>query len=147
MMNETFDTTRRRFVNWLLGGSAGALLAAIGFPVARYVMPPEVPEAATSRVLAGKISDMPAAGWRIFRFGNNAGILIRTPDGDYRAFSATCTHLSCTVQFRPDLERIWCACHGGEFDLNGQNVAGPPPRPLTAFTVNVSGDEIWVSRT
>jgi len=145
-MPETLSGTRRRFVNWMLGTSAGALFAAIGFPVARFLMPPEVPEAATSRVLAGKLSEMPSEGWKIFRFGNDAGILIRTPDGEMRAFAATCTHLSCTVQYRSDLERIWCACHNGEFDLNGQNAAGPPPRPLTRFDVNVSGDEIWVSK-
>jgi len=146
-MTETLDKTRRKLVNWMLGGSAGALLAAIGFPVARFAMPPDVPEAVTSRVLAGKLSEMPPDGWKIFRFGNDAGILVRTPDGDMRAFNATCTHLSCTVQFRRDLERFWCACHSGEFDLNGQNVAGPPPRPLARYDVNISGDEIWVTRT
>ena len=62
------------------------------------------------------------------------------------AFSAICTHLDCTVQFREDLSRIWCACHNGHFDLTGRNVEGPPPRPLDAFEVNVRGDEIVVSR-
>ena len=138
--------TRRRLVNWLLGGSTGAVVAAILYPVARYIVPPEIPEATTSRVLAGTVTEMAATRWKIFRFGRTAGILVRTEEGSYSAFTATCTHLSCTVQYREDLRKIWCACHNGEFDLNGVNVAGPPPWPLDRFEVNVSGDEFWVSR-
>jgi Rieske Fe-S protein len=138
--------TRRRLVNWLLGTSSGAVVAAILYPVTRYIIPPEIPEATTSRVLAGTLTEMAATSWKIFRFGRTAGILVRKDDGSYTAFSATCTHLGCTVQYRPDLRHIWCACHNGEFDLNGVNVAGPPPRPLDRWEVNVSGDEIWVTR-
>ncbi|HET8580537.1 MAG TPA: Rieske 2Fe-2S domain-containing protein, partial [Nitrospiraceae bacterium] len=64
-----------------------------------------------------------------------------------RAFSAVCTHLACTVQYRPDLIHIWCACHNGHYDLNGINIAGPPPRPLEPYVVNVRGDKIVVSKT
>ncbi len=38
----------------------------------------------------------------------------------------------------PEKAHIWCACHNGHFDLN--NVAGPPPRPLDAYVVNVRGE-------
>jgi Rieske Fe-S protein len=51
------------------------------------------------------------------------------------------------VQYRPDLQQIWCACHNGHYDLNGRNVSGPPPRPLRAYDVNVNGDELVISRT
>jgi Rieske Fe-S protein len=122
------------------------VVAAILYPVTRYIIPPEIPEATTSRVQAGTLTEMAATSWKIFRFGRTAGILVRKDDGSYTAFSATCTHLGCTVQYRPDLRHIWCACHNGEFDLNGVNVAGPPPRPLDRWEVNVSGDEIWVTR-
>ena len=60
--------------------------------------------------------------------------------------SATCTHLSCTVQYRDDLHEVWCACHNGMYDLNGRNVSGPPPRPLESFEVQVRGEEIYVRR-
>jgi hypothetical protein len=43
---------------------------------------------------------------------------------------------------RKDMRQIWCACHNGTYDLNGGNVSGPPPKPLTVFVVNVSGDDI-----
>jgi len=78
--------------------------------------------------------------------GVQPGILIRTPSGEFRAFSAICTHLQCTVQYREDLRHIWCACHNGHYDLNGKNIASPPPRLLEQYTVNIRGDEVVVSK-
>lgn len=138
---------RRKFVNWLLGTSAGGLLLAILYPVGRYLVPPAAAESAAAAVtLPFAPEDVAPNTGRIFKFGNRPGILIRTGGGDLRAYSATCTHLACIVQYRPDLGHIWCACHNGHFDLNGINIAGPPPRPLDPFAVNVRGDQIVVSR-
>lgn len=137
---------RRSFVNWILATGAGSVFASIAYPLVRFIIPPEIPEAQTSRVLAGKVSEFASGRWKIFKFGSDPGILVRTEEGDFRAFTATCTHLDCTVQYRPDLQQIWCACHNGTYDLNGANVSGPPPKPLTRFTVNVVGDDIYVAK-
>jgi cytochrome b6-f complex iron-sulfur subunit len=138
---------RRRFVNWLLGTSVGGLVLAIVYPIGRYLVPPRSGESAAASVtLPFKPEDIAPNSGEIFKFGNSAGIILRTPTGQLRAFSATCTHLGCIVQYRPDLEQIWCACHNGHYDLNGTNVAGPPPKPLEAFTVNLRGDQIVVSK-
>jgi cytochrome b6-f complex iron-sulfur subunit len=138
--------TRKRFIDWLLGTSAGGFLAAVAYPVVRYIIPPEVPESSVNSVtLAFGVRDVPANGGRIFKFGNRPGLLVKTPAGELRAFSAICTHLDCTVQYRDDLSHIWCACHNGHYDLNGVNIAGPPPRPLERYDVNVRGDQIVVS--
>lgn len=149
MNNEALDgdLTRRGFVNWLLGTSAGAFFLSVLYPVSRYLIPPKVEEstarAVTLSIEPGKVK--PNTG-QIFKFGNRPGILIRTPTGELRGFSAICTHLSCIVQYRPDLSHIWCACHNGHFDLNGKNIIGPPPRPLEQFVVNVRGKQIVVSK-
>lgn len=140
------DVPRRGFLNGFLGTTLAALAGAVLYPVARYISPPKVPEAATSRVLAGKVAELSESKWKIFPFGAEPGILIETAPGEYRAFSAKCTHLSCTVQFDGPSRRIWCACHNGYFDLNGRNVAGPPPKPLDAYGVHVVGEDIFVSR-
>ncbi|MBD3162637.1 MAG: Rieske 2Fe-2S domain-containing protein [Candidatus Eisenbacteria bacterium] len=138
---------RRRFLDRLLGVSVVGLATAVVYPIVRYLSPPEVPEAASNRVLAAKVSELEQSPAKIFPFGSEAGILIRSPDGEYRAFAATCTHLECTVQFHEPSKRIWCACHNGWYDMNGRNVAGPPPKPLERYTVQVEGDEIFVSRS
>jgi Rieske Fe-S protein len=145
--SQSGGASRRRFVNWILGTGVGGILLAIFYPVTRYLIPPASAEsAASSVVLPFAPEEIAPNNGRLFRFGNRAGILVRTPDGELRAFSAVCSHLECTVQYRDDISRIWCACHNGHFDLSGRNVAGPPPRPLDAFEVNVRGDQIVVSR-
>lgn len=146
-MNSNEQTlTRRNVLNYLLGTTAAATLAAILYPVIRFMIPPKVVESSASSVVAGKVAELKANSGKIFRFGSKPGILVMTPTGEYRAFSAVCTHLDCTVQYRPDEKLIWCACHNGRYDLAGKNISGPPPRPLEAFVVNVRGDEIVVSR-
>jgi cytochrome b6-f complex iron-sulfur subunit len=139
--------TRRGFINWFLGTSAGAFLLAVLYPVSRYLIPPRVEESTAKAVtLAVKPAEVKANSGLVFKFGSQPAILVRTPAGDLRAFSAVCTHLNCTVQYRPDVSHIWCACHNGHYDLNGKNIAGPPPRPLDPYVVNVRGDQVVVSR-
>ena len=65
---------------------------------------------------------------------------------ELKAMAATCTHLDCTVQHRPDLGIVWCSCHNGRYDLDGKNISGPPPRPLEKYVVNEVGDDIFVVR-
>jgi Rieske Fe-S protein len=140
-------TTRRSFINWLLATSTGAFLLAVLYPVSRYLIPPPAGESAAATVtLRIKPVEVKPNSGLIFKFGSRPGILVRTPAGELRAFSATCTHLNCTVQYRSDVSHIWCACHNGHFDLNGNNIAGPPPRPLDQYVVNVRGDEIVISK-
>jgi cytochrome b6-f complex iron-sulfur subunit len=139
---------RRQFSNWFLGTSIGAFLVATFYPVGRYLVPPRAAESTTATVtLPLKPDDVKPNTGQIFKFGNRPAILVRTSAGELRAFSAVCTHLNCTVQYRTDLNHIWCACHNGHFDLNGKNIAGPPPRPLDSYVVNVRGKQIVVSRS
>jgi cytochrome b6-f complex iron-sulfur subunit len=140
------STSRRNVLNYLLGTSTVATLAAILYPVIRFMVPPRIVESSASSVVAAKVNEIKPNEGKIFKFGSKPGILIQTAAGDYRAFSAICTHLDCTVQYRPDERLIWCACHNGRYDLTGKNISGPPPRPLEEFKVNVRGDEIIVSR-
>jgi len=117
------------------------------YPTGRYLVPPKTGEStATAVTLPFAPDDIPPNGAEIFKFGSRAGILVRTPGGELRAYSAVCTHLGCIVQYRDDIGHIWCACHNGHFDLNGQNIEGPPPVPLERYAVNVRDDQIVVSK-
>jgi len=137
---------RRRFVEVLLGSGFLATAVAFVYPVLRYLVPPQTADLGGDSVVAGKVGELKPNSGKIFRFGSRPGLLIRTVGGEYRAMSATCTHLSCTVQYRDDLREVWCACHNGKYNLDGRNISGPPPRPLEAFDVQVRGEEIFVRR-
>ena len=139
--------SRRTFLDYLVGSSAVATLGAIFYPILRFMTPPHIVESTESSVVAAKLAEVPRNSGKIFKFGNKPGILVRTDSGELKAFSATCTHLDCIVQYRPDTKQILCACHNGQYNLNGKNIGGPPPRPLEEFKVNTRGDDIVVTRT
>jgi Rieske Fe-S protein len=139
--------TRRTLADYLIGAGLVGLAGTVLYPVLRYLVPPKVREVAAGSVVAARVGELPLNSGKIFLFGGKPAILVHTPQGTYRAFSAVCTHLSCTVQFRGDLGHIWCACHDGHFDLNGQVISGPPPRPLAEYGVSVKGQEIVVTRS
>lgn len=137
---------RRRLVELLLGSGVLGSIAAFVYPVLRYLIPPPVADLGGDEVVASRVGDLKPNSSKVFRFGTRPALLLMTADGEYRALSAVCTHLSCTVQYRNDLRQVWCACHNGLYDLTGRNISGPPPRPLEAYTVHLRGDEIVVSR-
>jgi Rieske Fe-S protein len=138
--------TRRRILDAILATGFASTLAAIVYPVWRYLIPPASGEPATQSVVAAQSAQVKPNSGLIFRFGSKPGLLIRTSEGEVRAFSAVCTHLDCTVQFKADTSQIWCACHNGFYDLHGNVVSGPPPRPLERLVVNQRGEDIVVSR-
>jgi cytochrome b6-f complex iron-sulfur subunit len=143
---EVVSPARRRFLGMLLGGGLFASALSFIYPVLRYLVPPRLTDMGGDTVVAGKVGELRPNTGKIFRFGSRPGLLLLGSDGQYRALSATCTHLSCTVQYRGDLRQVWCACHNGMYDLAGRNLSGPPPRPLEQYDVHVRGDEIIVSR-
>ncbi len=145
IMESKGKDNRRGFLKALIGGSGIAYLGMIIYPVIRFMEPPKLPEADVSSLPVGKISEIGLNESKLFKFGRKPGLLIRTPEGEFKAFIAVCTHLDCTVQYRSDMKIVWCACHNGQYDLNGINIAGPPPRPLTPLEVHLKGDDIYVS--
>jgi cytochrome b6-f complex iron-sulfur subunit len=140
------ELNRRRFLDGLLGTGFASTLIAMVYPVWRYLIPPASGEPAVQSVVAAQASQVKSNSGMVFKFGSKPGLLIRTPDGELQAFSAVCTHLECTVQYKTDTSQIWCACHNGLYDLSGNVVSGPPPRSLERLVVNQRGDDIVVSR-
>lgn len=141
---------RRTFLDALLTVGFVSTAVAIAYPVSQYLVPPAAGEPETASVVAARAGDLRPNSGKVFKFGNRPGIVVRTTEGDVRAFSAVCTHLDCTVQFKTDTSQLWCACHNGTYDLGGNVVSGPPPRGLEKFVVNLRGEgadaEIVVSR-
>lgn len=145
-MNREKKASRRDFVSYLLGGGLIAWAASVIYPIVAYLIPPKQAEVEVSSVKVGKLADIEVNSGTIVRFGNRPVLLIRSADGKLKAFDGTCTHLDCTVQYRADMQVIWCACHNGQFDLNGRVVAGPPPKPLDEYSVILQGEEVLISK-
>ncbi len=82
------SSPRRKLLNLLLGTGTVAALGSIVYPILRFINPPRTVESSASSVVAGKVSEMKPNEGKIFKFGSRPGILIQTPGGEYRAFSA-----------------------------------------------------------
>jgi len=149
MSAPAFD--RRTFLDALLTTGFVSTAVAMAYPVVEYLVPPTGGEPATQTASAGLAIALKPNSASIFKFGSRPGIVVRMSDGEIRAFSAVCSHLDCTVQFKSDTSQLWCACHNGTYDLAGNVVSGPPPRGLEKFVVNLRGEgndaEIVVSRS
>jgi len=141
--------TRRAFLT--AAGAAGlCYVAALGYPVYRYLASPSemaLSAAAVTEVTLKDAQKLPAGSVLMFKFGPSPAMLIHHLDGRWIALTAVCTHLGCTVQYEPALDRIHCACHGGVYNpYTGANVSGPPPKPLKLFKVAVNPTDVKVSR-
>jgi Rieske Fe-S protein len=145
------EVKRRTFLDAVLGIGFVSTALSVLYPVWRFVVPPATAEPITDSVVAGRVTDFKPNTGTVLKFGARPALLIRKPDGEFRAFTGVCTHLDCTVQYKADTSQIWCACHNGLYDLSGQVVSGPPPRPLDVFSVRLRGEpgqeEVVVSRT
>jgi len=137
---------RRKFLNVLLGLGTFGGVVAIFYPVFSFLIPPKSAEPKVNSVKAGTASELPTNSSKIVKFGRKPVILIKTEEGQYKALSATCTHLDCIVQYKQDTKQIWCACHNGTYDLNGRNISGPPPKPLEEYEVKIIKDEIVITK-
>ncbi len=137
---------RRSFIDIFLGASLTGTIVSLLYPVVRYILPRKRAEISINRVSAAKAGELAPNSYKVFKFGTSPGILILTKEGEYLAFTAVCTHLTCTVLYESDTETIFCPCHAGRFDLSGNVISGPPPAPLIAYNVEISGEDIIVSR-
>jgi cytochrome b6-f complex iron-sulfur subunit len=148
--------TRRNWLARILGGSIAATVAVIFYPVGRFLWPKAATNSGALEVKSPyKMDELVKASKEgralpPFDFGGTP-CLVFLVDGEPRAMSAVCTHLQCTVEFRAANQDLFCNCHNGVYDLNGRNVAGPPPRPLEVYRAakgegNPGQEDIVVSR-
>jgi Rieske Fe-S protein len=88
----------------------------------------------------GKASDIPVGGGKVFK--DEKVVVTQPKQGDFKAFSAVCTHRGCTVASVSD-GKIHCPCHGSAFNVSDGSVAnGPARKALPARSVSVQGDEL-----
>jgi cytochrome b6-f complex iron-sulfur subunit len=126
--------TRRGFLSLAaLGGvfTSGVLglLDSLGF------LRPSVAYGQPALIRVGRPEDYTVGSRRLLQ---QARLLIMRDQRGFRAFSAECTHLGCTVTLME-----WgfsCPCHGSKFDWEGVNFAGPAPRPLPCLALALAPD-------
>jgi len=87
-------------------------------------------------------SAIPVGGGKIF--AAQTTVVTQPTAGEFKVFSAVCTHMGCIVNQIAD-GRIDCPCHGSEYSItDGAVLAGPAPKPLPAKPFKVTGDSIFL---
>ncbi|MGV9932157.1 Rieske (2Fe-2S) protein [Streptomyces olivaceoviridis] len=104
---------------------------------------PAAQEAATGGKALTKTSDIPEGGGKVFK--QEKVVVTQPKKGDFKAFSAICTHQGCTVNAVAD-GTIDCPCHGSRFRIDDGSVAhGPATRPLPKRSIKVDGKSIHLA--
>jgi Rieske Fe-S protein len=139
---EDVVASRRGFLTLLLAGSIGLFLSTLPF-ARRFVSRKEevFPKVAVSR-----ITDVPLGEARPFVYPgqDNPALLVHLPNGEWRAYEGTCTHLSCVVYWDAASERLVCPCHNAAFAAEtGAVLMGPPLYPLPRINLPVEGDTVY----
>lgn len=70
--------------------------------------------------------------------------LCRMDDGGFLALSSKCTHLGCTVPWDAKENRFACPCHGSSYDITGNVLTAPAPRPLDIYPVSIENKVVKV---
>ncbi len=140
------NTERRRFLGALLGFSVLATAGGVLTPILGYLWPPEKSSAqASGRVAVGAEIDIPTGQGMVVPVNDKPVIIVNTPQGGIKAFSAICTHLGCINEWDERRQFILCPCHDGRFNaINGAVISGPPPTPLPELPVVVEDGVVYV---
>jgi Rieske Fe-S protein len=139
---------RRSFLETVLGGWSLLLVGTVVGGIVQYLLPRREGGAAHEMIPIGTVDELLRPGEaRIIRLGKAPVMVERTATGQYKAFSARCTHLGCTIQFMDDKlsPHFACNCHGSQFDMNGKNIAGPAPRPLDPYRITQRGSTLLIA--
>ena len=130
------ELTRRSFLVWGWGAFLAFLTASVG-GVLRFFLPNVLYEP-SQKFRAGKVRDYPLG---VTIDAANRVWIIRD-DNNLYAMWARCTHLGCTPNWFPAETRFRCPCHGSNFNISGDVIAGPAPKPLwrVQVTSTAQGD-------
>jgi cytochrome b6-f complex iron-sulfur subunit len=135
--------SRREFLANLVMGTGVTL--GVGSLCLRFFeyLYPVVEPVKLVEVLAAKSSDVPLGAVHFVQLAEGP-VMIENVGGQLHAFSAICTHMGCIVKWHPELNEFVCPCHHGIYGIEGNNISGPPPRPLNKLAVKVHDDNVYV---
>jgi menaquinol-cytochrome c reductase iron-sulfur subunit len=130
------EMSRRGFFALTFGWGAALLAFGASATAAARFMIPNVLYEADTRFKALKPEDYPEGA----TFMPGPRLFLLRKGNSFRAVSAICTHLGCTVNLSADGKGYACPCHGSRFDDQARVIGGPAPRPLAWFPVTLSRD-------
>jgi cytochrome b6-f complex iron-sulfur subunit len=139
------DSSRRNFLNklWIVLGGL-ALVEVVGLVLAFF-------QPRKTRSKEGESAGVVEAGAvekftlnSVTAFVRGKFYLARLEDGGFLALSRKCTHLGCTVPWSSKEMKFVCPCHASVYDIRGEVVTAPAPRPLDLHHVFIENNIVKV---
>jgi cytochrome b6-f complex iron-sulfur subunit len=133
---------RRRFIVRLWALIGGVALGELGWITASFLRPRPRDIPSASLFVAGPIDRFESSS--VTAFPSGSFYLVRLKDGSFLALHRECTHLGCTVPWDATQGRFACPCHASVFDITGQVLGPPAPRPLDFYPVRLENGVVKV---
>ena len=138
---EEHGRSRREFGKFL----GCAIACGAGFAAMKPIILPS--EKLADAIEVAGVNEIPVGGYKLFKYPDDHSpcILVHLREGEFVAYSQSCTHLMCPVHYQPDEMRFYCPCHEGYFNVEDGSVqSGPPPRPLPQYPVAIKDGKVLV---
>jgi len=135
--------SRRRLMAYAWMGAAAIVMGELIFGTFAFLWPRRKGPKVETVFIAGKVTDFKVG--EIFPLRKERTFILRT-EGGFLAISAICPHLHCVVNWNEMLKKFECPCHGAKFNLNGEVLEGPPPRPLDLYKLQLVAGNLVVDR-
>ncbi|NOY99197.1 MAG: Rieske (2Fe-2S) protein [Chloroflexi bacterium] len=139
---ESENVSRRDFLKVIWAGLGGAALLEVGGVFLAYLQPRLAEGEFGSIISVGAVDDFPPGS--VTHITNGRFHLARLPDGGFLALYHRCTHLGCTVPWDQAEGRFVCPCHNSQFEVDGEVLNPPAPRPLDIFPITIENGQISV---
>jgi quinol---cytochrome c reductase iron-sulfur subunit, bacillus type len=146
--------SRRQFAVLGTQVAGGVVAVLLGIPIIGFLLSPlfrrepvvwrkvgdlsSVPEAEPTKFVVS----FPQNGWPVAEV--REAVYVVKQGSATRIFSNVCTHMQCPVRWESASNQFLCPCHGGLYDITGQNVGGPPPKPLPQYVHRIEGTTLYV---
>jgi len=140
LMTGEKSISRRKLIGYAWIG-AGAIVAGELIAGTFAFLWPRRKKKGEKIFIAGKANDFKVG--EIIYFRKEKTFIGRSERG-FLAFSAICPHLRCIVNWNEVLKKFECPCHGAKFNLNGEVLEGPPPRPLDLYKLQIVEEKLVV---
>lgn len=131
---------RRKILISSLAVLGTTALVSLGYPVTRFVIPPE--EKNNDERLTIDKQEIPPGAAKETTFQGTPIIIIHRKESGFIALSRVCGHLGCLVGYDKFQSKLVCPCHAGAFNLEGQVISGPPANPLNRYDIKLTSQQI-----
>ena len=152
-----YKITRREFVSLMVAVLSSLTGTILGLPAIAYLISPALRvKQKEAWIPLGPLESYPVGEPKPFSFtrsqvngwektvNSNGVFVVRLSETEVIVLSNICTHLACRVSWHPDIQHYVSPCHNGHFDMLGNVISGPPPRPLDEYTTKIVDSNLYI---